>query len=70
MMSHSPLFSFPFSSPLFFQASNTSATMTELRLADHFPRNPKPCRTVAEKFFACFSEKGLQPPGGVSMVYE
>lgn len=40
----------------------------ELRLADHFPRNPKACRAVADTFFACFSEKSVQPPGGVSVV--
>jgi hypothetical protein len=37
-----------------------------LRLAPHFPRNPKPCRKPAATFFDCFSEKGEQPPDGVS----
>lgn len=37
-----------------------------LRLADHFPRQPKPCRAVAQTFFACFTAKGEQPPEGVS----
>lgn len=37
----------------------------QLRLAPHFPFVPKPCAAVAEPFFACFSEKSAQPPGGV-----
>jgi hypothetical protein len=37
-----------------------------LKLADHFPRNPKPCRGPADKFFECFSTKGHQSEGPVS----
>eukprot|EP00611_Tribonema_gayanum_P019539 TRINITY_DN3402_c0_g1_i1.p1 TRINITY_DN3402_c0_g1~~TRINITY_DN3402_c0_g1_i1.p1 ORF type:complete len:106 (+),score=27.00 TRINITY_DN3402_c0_g1_i1:34-318(+) len=41
-----------------------TAIASELRLADHFPRHPKPCAKPADAFFACFSEKGEQPPEG------
>jgi hypothetical protein len=30
------------------------------RVADYFPRRPKPCQAAADKFFACFSLKGEQ----------
>lgn len=37
----------------------------QLRLAPHFPFVPKPCAAVAEPFFQCFSDKSVQPEGGV-----
>ena len=37
--------------------------MTELRVSENFPRVPKPCESVATKFFACFHEHGKQPEG-------
>ena len=38
---------------------------SEPTVADHFPRRPKQCAKQADAFFACFTTKGEQPPGGV-----
>lgn len=48
-------------------AAATPADRAEVRLADHFPRVDKSCKKPATKFFDCFSEKGNQPPEGVSV---
>ena len=31
-----------------------------VRLHPAFPRSPKPCKKVADTFFACFDEKGVK----------
>jgi hypothetical protein len=40
-----------------------SNNSTEIRVSEHFPRVPKECEQVADKFFSCLHENGKQPQG-------